>query len=668
VKTSENGVYYYDSATSHDLSTTPRVVLFKVIATNFSVLNNEGSTGGKLDIGSGNQSAYYQWYFVGGDTYPVKGGWLFVPIDPNVTAYRDNTVGSPNLAAVDYYGLACTFSATAKSQNVAMDAIDWFNSGKGLTLTGGDGASADGTFEDFVTKDEGTAANRWAIVSTRDGVLYVLGTLTIGSSTATVFTDSNAVVVFPDSLTDDGFAGIAVDLSNASNDVEFNDCVFSGRGKYRIRHWFDTISDVDAGNDELDITAHGFTTGEAVLYAKDGGSDAIGLTDATEYWVEVVTADAISLHTSRQNAMTSATPVNLSAGSTGENHSITRQPVTLPELNQTGTTGVGFDANGCSFLAFSEINLTSKATLDGCKVVGTFLVDLNGATLSDGSLSGGTQIEGEHLVTTDDLGDISGCVFTSGGKGHAVEIDTAGSYTYADNTHTGYGPDRAQFLTDNTGIDASGEVITTLAAHGFSDGDPVYYNDEGGSASIGLTDGDLYYVNSITSTTLSLHRTRTAATSDLRRVDLSTSGAETHSLYSGNAAIVNSSGGSVTITVSGGDTPTIRNTPGSTTTVNSDVTITLTGLKDNTEIRVYNQSGTELAGVENATTGTPDNRSWSFAQPASTVVDIRILHGDTAAADGLHYENTEIEDYTIPGSNTSIPIQQRVDRNYSNPA
>jgi hypothetical protein len=129
----------------------------------------------------------------------------------------------------------------------------------------------------------------------------------------------------------------------------------------------------------------------------------------------------------------------------------------------------------------------------------------------------------------------------------------------------------------------------------------------------------------------------------------------------GNEAIYNNSGGLVTLNVSGGATPSYRNGTNATTVINSTVTTTFTGLKDNTEVRVYaSGTTTELAGVENATDGTTNNRSFSFGLSAGTVVDYRIHN--------LDYEIIEVYGYTIASTATALPIQQRTDRWYTNPA
>lgn len=125
---------------------------------------------------------------------------------------------------------------------------------------------------------------------------------------------------------------------------------------------------------------------------------------------------------------------------------------------------------------------------------------------------------------------------------------------------------------------------------------------------------------------------------------------------SNDAAIYNNSGGSVTLNISGGgNTPTYRNGAGASTTINNNVSVTLTGLVNNTEVRVYAvNTTTELAGQEDVITG-----SFAFTLQAGTVVDIRIFN--------VQYETADILNYTVPSSDASIPIQQRFDRNYLNP-
>lgn len=231
IKTTEGGPKYYNSATSHDYTTSNRTALLKMNVTSFTNLHGTAATSMIAEIGSGSRANYYRYYLHTNVTYPPDRSWLFVPINPNVAGYRDATVGTPVLTAVDYYGHMATMQTTAaKAENVVMDAIDFVDTGGGLLLTGGDGASTDGVLADFLTFDQGTTTNRYGLTTSRDGIFYVLGFWIFGSATATVVTDSNFTVVFPGGRFDAGFLGCKFDLQNATSAYTLSDGSFIGRG------------------------------------------------------------------------------------------------------------------------------------------------------------------------------------------------------------------------------------------------------------------------------------------------------------------------------------------------------------------------------------------------------------------------------------------------------
>lgn len=126
-----------------------------------------------------------------------------------------------------------------------------------------------------------------------------------------------------------------------------------------------------------------------------------------------------------------------------------------------------------------------------------------------------------------------------------------------------------------------------------------------------------------------------------------------------NAAIYNNSGKDLYINIPQGyDEPTVRNGAGAGTRVVAGlITVTLTGLVSGSEVRVM-AAGTanELAGTEGVAT-TP--ASFPFALSQGTEVDI-VVHN-------IQYEYLRINNFTVPSTATSIPIEQRFDRNYSNP-
>jgi hypothetical protein len=116
----------------------------------------------------------------------------------------------------------------------------------------------------------------------------------------------------------------------------------------------------------------------------------------------------------------------------------------------------------------------------------------------------------------------------------------------------------------------------------------------------------------------------------------------------------NNSVANVQVMVSNESNPAIFCSSGVVETVSVSNTLTFTGLKPNTEVRIY-QAGTttELAGVENSTT----TFSWDF----SSVQNIDI------AIHNIQYEYIRYENFALVNSNITIPVQQRIDRNFLNP-
>jgi len=95
-------------------------------------------------------------------------------------------------------------------------------------------------------------------------------------------------------------------------------------------------------------------------------------------------------------------------------------------------------------------------------------------------------------------------------------------------------------------------------------------------------------------------------------------------------------------------------------TLSTNIVGTFTGMRDNSEVRVYAAgTKTELAGVENATAGTADNRSFAATISGGTSVDYTVVN--------TQYEIVRVEGFTWPSAAQDIPISQRFDRNYNNP-
>lgn len=348
-------------------------------------------------------------------------------------------------------------------------------------------------------------------------------------------------------------------------------------------------------------------------------------------------------------------------------------------LHASSSTSATYDFSGLSVIGAGTITLAraitiseltinnygsidiSNANLDLCTIVSppstNDSITTNSSTLvENSSIDTTTVAAGNRLCSVGNPEIFENNEFLgSQTSGHAIRITSAGTYDLIGNSFTGFGPAARSFNTQ-TGVNSGTDVITLDDDHGYTTGSPVYYQDQGGSNTVGLTDGNLYYVRSIATDQLAFYSSAANAIADTSRINLTAAGSsETHYIYSAGAAIYNNSGGAVTLNITGGGSPSIRNSDGSSTTVNNNVSITLTGLVNPTEVRVYQaNTTTELAGQENVTTGT-----FNFSRGVGETVDIRIY--------SVGYLPADILDYVIPASDATIPIQQVFDRVYSNP-
>ena len=100
---------------------------------------------------------------------------------------------------------------------------------------------------------------------------------------------------------------------------------------------------------------------------------------------------------------------------------------------------------------------------------------------------------------------------------------------------------------------------------------------------------------------------------------------------------------------------------GNTWTAPVQTTVTFDTMKDNTEVRVYLAgTSTEVAGIENATAGTTDNRNYAWSALATTSVDY-VLHNWNGTAP--FYQTIRVNAYEVPADNVTILVAQQLDRN-----
>lgn len=147
---------------------------------------------------------------------------------------------------------------------------------------------------------------------------------------------------------------------------------------------------------------------------------------------------------------------------------------------------------------------------------------------------------------------------------------------------------------------------------------------------------------------------------NLRAIEIDTTGTKDFVGigFSGNTHdINNTSGSAVTVNVSGGGTASGVTFTGSSVTVQSAATMTLTGIADHSEVRIYAAgTQTELYGIEDKLEGVDPAYSYTTAQ----AVDI-VVHNVAG------YQYWRLANYTLPSTDSTLPVSQIPERVYRNP-
>lgn len=101
----------------------------------------------------------------------------------------------------------------------------------------------------------------------------------------------------------------------------------------------------DFTNDEIDITSHGRATADGPFVVSTTTTLPAGLVAGTLYWVNAVTANALSLHLTREEAAKGINAVDMTDAGTGT-HTLTPADTStaLVEVMRTGTTSERVEA------------------------------------------------------------------------------------------------------------------------------------------------------------------------------------------------------------------------------------------------------------------------------------------------------------------------------------
>ena len=165
-----------------------------------------------IDAIIGSSSTNYDEHTIPLAQYPDLGGFIRAWV--SVARTPDGTAGSGLTAtSASEYGTQCSIGNVGGSaQNQVLDAVHSSSNVDGLLWDG-----TGGDFNAFATFE---ATNRTGVVVESNGVLFALARINLGSATATTFTDSAFVAVFPDNdLCTSTFMGVTFDLQNASTAI-----------------------------------------------------------------------------------------------------------------------------------------------------------------------------------------------------------------------------------------------------------------------------------------------------------------------------------------------------------------------------------------------------------------------------------------------------------------
>lgn len=145
-------------------------------------------------------------------------------------------------------------------------------------------------------------------------------------------------------------------------------------------------------------------------------------------------------------------------------------------IDSGSSASASYDFSGLVVVGFDATNNVSGVTINGATFRGCYEITLNGGSLSACRIA---QSLATSAVKTNDPSKISGCAFTSGGSGHAIEITTPGTYSFSGNSFSGYG---IAGSTDAAIYNNSGGAVTLNITGGGST--PTVRNGAGASTTV----------------------------------------------------------------------------------------------------------------------------------------------------------------------------------------
>jgi flagellin-like hook-associated protein FlgL len=243
---------------------------------------------------------------------------------------------------------------------------------------------------------------------------------------------------------------------------------------------------VDTANDQFTSSNHGLLTGQEVFYTpqlSSGGTPLInisGLQANTAYFVISTGTNTFQLATTKARAQSGL------------------------EIDLTAVTGTGRAQFNYANQANNITSFTSNPVLQQNSV----LLNNNSLSVGDsvtyrqgsGDLIGGLTNNASYFVVNNSNGSIK----LSGTQGGTViSLTSAGSLTGSNFEKEA----RTVFnSTSSSVVNIASNTIGSVGAHGFANGNPIYYSTTGAAIG-GLTSGTTYYAKSVTTNTFQLSTT-----------------------------------------------------------------------------------------------------------------------------------------------------------------
>ena len=326
--------------------------------------------------------------------------------------------------------------------------------------------------------------------------------------------------------------------------------------------------------------------------------------------------------------------------------------VSRGDLEVIDDADVNFEA--CSFSDMGTFGFLGSSTINGTTFRRCNLITTGGGLFDACSFDSSNDTAKAVIVSSPaNAAKITGSEFVSTGSGNGLEMGgTAANITLNDLDFTGYSTtidaDKAIFVNIATGsmtINISGGSGVTADSHVRTAGCIVTV-----SADVSIT-----FDKMRDDTEVRIYENTTVTNTDISFTSPSTISS------AGSEFGVFSVGDEITISDSDNNDSSYKIlTQSASTLTTTAANITTESAGANISIKKTNQ--VEIDGIEDATAGTADNRSFTWASPAATVVDYVIHHWSGAAP---FYQTIRVNGYVVPSANTTININQLVNRNAS---